>query len=262
MTRLVTIALAAALGTAPAAWAAKDFEWRGEISKGKVIEVKGVVADIHASLASGGEVSVVATKRGHQIEDVDFEAVETGDGVTICTVFRDGHGRSTDCEDGGWGGLEHSDTDFDEVEVHFEVRVPEGVEFVGRTISGDVEAEGLRSRVKARTVSGDIDVSTSDLADASTVSGRLRASMGRADWRGELDFRSVSGDVVLIFADGLDADVEFESLSGEIESDFPITIHSRRNQFIGDHLRGTIGKGGRQLAVQTVSGDGRLRRSR
>ena len=163
------------------------------------------------------------------------------------------------CEPGGWRDLNIEDAD---VEVDFDVRVPPGVRFTGRTISGDVEVEGLDAQVLARTVSGDIYVTTTDLADASTVSGSIDVTMGRADWRGDLEFHTVSGDITLSFPGGLDTDIEFESLSGDMDSDFPIALRSRSNRWIGGHIRGTIGDGGRSLSMKTVSGDVRLRRGR
>ncbi len=140
--------------------------------------------------------------------------------------------------------------------------MPSGVLFTGRTVSGNVEAEGLDSFVLARTVSGDINVSTSDLADAVTVSGSIDVAMGRADWRGDLEFHTVSGDITISFPESLNTDIEFESLSGDMDSDFSITMTSRRNRWIGGRISGTIGEGGRSLSLKTVSGDVRLRRGR
>ena len=149
-----------------------------------------------------------------------------------------------------------------DVDVDFEVRVPSGVLFTGRTVSGNVEVEDLDSFVLARTVSGDIYVSTSDLADAVTVSGSIDVAMGRADWRGDLEFHTVSGDITISFPESLNTEIEFETLSGDMDSDFPITMTSRRNQLIGGRISGTIGEGGRSLSLKTVSGDVRLRRGR
>ena len=258
------------LGAAPCGLAAQDdrFEWSGRIAQGNVIEVKGVSGDVRAVASSGDRVEVVATKYGRRrdFDLVDFEVFEDDGGVTICAMYpqrlRRRRGRefrrgSYECEPGSWHDLNVDDTD---VEVDFEVRVPSGVRFVGRTISGDVEAEGLDAHVMARTVSGSIYISTTDLADASTVSGSIEVVMGRSDWSGDLEFTTVSGDITLSFPGGLDTEVEFESLSGDMDSDFPIQLRSRSNRWIGGHIRGTIGDGGRDLSMKTVSGDVRLRR--
>ncbi len=137
--------------------------------------------------------------------------------------------------------------------------MPAGVRFIGRTISGDVEVEDLDAEVLARTVSGDIEISTSDIAEASTVSGSIRAVLGRNDWRGDLEFSTVSGDVMVGVPDGLNTDVEFSALTGDLESDFRMTMRGR--SFLRQRLRGTIGSGGRGLVLKTVSGDVRLRRA-
>ncbi len=247
------------------------FEWSGRIARDDVIEVKGVSGDIRVVRASGDQVEVVATKYGRrrEFDEIKFDVVEDADGVTICAMYprrvrgrrsrRTSNRRSYECEPGPWHDLSIEDTD---VEVDFEVRVPAGVRFAGRTISGDVEVEGLDAHVFARTVSGDIFVATTDLADVSTVSGSIDAEMGRTDWSGDLEFATVSGDITLSFPSDLNTEVEFESLSGDMDSDFPITLRSRSNRWIGGHVRGTIGDGGRSLSMKTISGDVRLMRRR
>lgn len=245
-------------GSTPRLQASQDFEWRGRIDAGDAIEIKGISGDIRAVSTSGTEVEVVAFKRGRDrdFDRVTFEVYEHSDGVTICAMYPPKRrSQNYDCDRGGWHNANMDDVD---VDVDFEVRVPRGVVFVGRAISGDVDAEGLTAEVVARTVSGDIDVSTDGIARASTVSGTIRASMGRHDWRGELEFTTVSGDIVLAVPDGLNAEVEFSAVSGQMDSDFPITMQGR--SFWTSHLEGTIGDGGRQLKLKTVSGDVKLRR--
>ena len=267
LTRTITLVAAGVVALTPAAARGQDdrFEWRGRIAQGDVIEVKGVMGDIRAVRGTGSEVTVVATKRGlsRNFPDIEFEVVEGRGGVTICAMYppsrRSRRRDPLECEPGGWRNMDVDDSD---VDVDFEVRVPAGVHFTGRTISGDIDVEDLQSPVLARTVSGDIRISTSDLADASTVSGSIDVAMGRTDWSGDLAFHTVSGDIVLEFDRALHADVEFESLSGDMESDFPISLHSRRNGWIGGRIRGTIGDGGRSLSLKTVSGDVSLRRRR
>jgi DUF4097 and DUF4098 domain-containing protein YvlB len=254
---------------APSELAAQDdrFEWNGTVARGDVIEVKGITGDIRAVRASGSRVEVVATKHGRSrnFDEVEIQVVEGDDGVTICAMYplkqsrRRGSDDSYECEPGGWRGVNIDDVD---VDVDFEVRVPAGVEFTGRTISGDVEAEGLDAYVVARTISGNIVVTTEDLADASTVSGSIYVTLGRADWRGDLEFHTVSGDITIAFPGSLETDIEFETVNGDVESDFPITLTSRSNRWIGGHLRGTIGDGGRSLSLKTVSGDVELRQGR
>lgn len=258
---LSVAAAGALLAAAPggAAGVRQDFEWTGRVEAGDAVEVKGISGDIRAVSHDGSDVVVIATKHGRSrdLDLVTFEVTEHGGGVTVCAMYPPSRrGRSYECEAGGWHGLDIDDVD---VDVTFEVRVPRGVEFVGRTITGDIEVEDLEAEVVARTISGDIEVSTADIAEASSVSGSIWVRMGRNDWRGDLEFSTVSGDVVVNVPEGLNADVEFAALTGDLETDFRMTMSGRT--FIRHQLRGTIGSGGRGLVLKTVSGDVRLRRA-
>jgi DUF4097 and DUF4098 domain-containing protein YvlB len=108
------------------------------------------------------------------------------------------------------------------------------------SVSGDVRMERLRaSGVRASSVSGNVFV----LVDTLLGSGDLR-------------FSSVSGDVTAELPKGIDADVTMRSVSGQLDSEFPLTLNGRMSR---SRLEARIGRGGRQLEVSTVSGDVRLR---
>jgi hypothetical protein len=238
---------------------ADSFEWSGQIPRGETIEVKGISGDIHAVLASGSTVEVVATKRGRRadFDEVDIEVVDEGDRIVVCAVYGSwNHDRGT-CDHQDWDDDDRDrrwGEDGIDVSVDFEVRVPAGVRFEGLTVSGDVEALGLRSVVSATTVSGHVEVSTSETAWATTVNGYMDIEMGSTDWE-ELELSTVSGDITLRLPTGIDTDVRFSSLSGDFETDFNLSSESRRGRWIGSRVRGTIGDGGRTVRLNTVSGD-------
>ena len=86
--------------------------------------------------------------------------------------------------------------------------------------------------------------------------------MGSTDWD-DLSFSTVSGDITLRLPAGTDTDVDFKSLTGDIDSDFEFELRDlARRRFMGSHVRGAIGDGGRSLSFNTVSGDVRLRSAR
>jgi hypothetical protein len=235
-----------------------DFRWRGRLAAGRVVEIKGVNGGIDAEPSASGEVEVVAEKsaRRGDASGVRVEVVEHAEGVTICAVYP-----STDadkpnvCAPGGGGRMNVRNND---TQVEFKVRVPAGVRFTGRTVNGDVEAEGLGADVEAMTVNGSVKVSTTGLARAMTVNGSISASMGRADWSDELQFHTVNGGIELSFPASLSTTVEAETVNGEIESDFPMTVTGR---FSKRHLTATIGGGGRELNLKTVNGSVQIRRA-
>lgn len=259
---LLIAALGAATLAAAAPAAQQPFRWSGRIPAGKTVEVKGVRGTIRALPASGSEVEVVATRRGGRSdpESVRIEVVPHDGGVTVCAVYPRGT-RSRDegynrCEPGDWRGLNVQDND---VAVDFTVRVPAGVRLAARNVSGDVAAEGLRGYVEARSVSGDVRISTTGFGEASTVSGGIHATLGSSGWSGDLDFRTVSGDVTLELPARVSTEVRLETMSGDIRSDFPLEVERRQMR---RRVRGTLGDGGRELHVTTLSGNVRLVRGR
>jgi hypothetical protein len=80
---------------------------------------------------------------------------------------------------------------------------------------------------------------------------------------GDLEFRTVSGDITLWLPADFSANVEFSSLSGDFDTDFDMDIQNERERrWVGSKVEGTIGGGGRDLSFNTVSGDVSLLRAR
>ena len=235
-----------------------EFRWHGALAAGRVIEIRGINGSIEAEPASGGEVEVFAVKRARRSnpDDVRIEVVQHAEGVTICAVYpsADGHEPNT-CAP---GPNHHSSVMNNDTSVIFTVRVPAGVRFTGHTVNGKVSAENLSADVEAMTVNGSVNVSTTGLARAHTVNGSIMASMGRADWEGEMEFKTVNGGIDVTFPAGLSAEVEAKTLNGEITSDFPLTV---QGTFSRRHLNGTVGGGGRELRLETVNGSVQIRRA-
>ncbi len=235
-----------------------DFRWRGRLAAGRVIEIKGVNGGIDAAPSSSGEVEVVAEKSARRSDSnaVRVEVVEHADGVTICAVYPSRKSSQPNvCAPGGQGRMNVQDND---TQVTFKVRVPAGVRFTGRTVNGDVDAEGLGADVEAMTVNGSVKISTTGLVRARTVNGSINAAMGSADWSDELEFQTVNGGIELRFPANLSAELDAETVNGDIESDFPMTVTGR---FSKRHVTGTIGGGGRELSLKTVNGSVQIRRA-
>ncbi len=257
MPSVLFIGLVSFLAATAAPVAGQDFEWRGAIAPGDEIEIKGVSGDIIAEFSSGDVVEVFATKRSRRYDpdDVEIEVVTGSDGVTICAVYPSRRGRPNECEAGSRGRMNVRNND---VQVVFTVRVPAGVRFVGRTVNGDVEAIGLRGNVEAYTVNGDIEISTAEHATATTVNGSIWATIG-ASWNADLEFETVNGNITLDLPEDIDADLRASTVNGSIDTGFPVTVSGRLSR---RSLQGRIGAGGPTLAVSTVNGSIRLRRSR
>lgn len=260
----------------------EDFRWSGRIARGRTIEIAGLLGDVRAEHTSGDQVEVVGRRMGDDADEVRVEVVEQADGdVVICTIYpvrersgrtdRSRNDRDRDDDDGPCrnGHSGELSVDADEARIDFTVRVPQGVHLAARTVDGDIEATGLRSPVDAASVSGHVRVSTTGTARAATVSGNVDAAFGEADGD-DMEFASVSGNVVVRVPSGMGAQVEARTLSGDIQSDFELDMGAGDREAgrhgihieIGKQATGTIGRGGPELNVNTVSGNIRLLRNR
>ena len=232
-----------------------DFEWRGTLSQGETIYIRGVNGPLTAELASGNEVEVRAVKREGRrgnIDDVTIEVVEHSGGVTICAIYPSkDDDRPNECRADGRG---RNNVNNNDTKVAFTIRVPAGVHFVGRSVNGDIDATGLRSDVDAHTVNGDIEVSTSGTAEAQTVNGNIMASLG-STLTNDLSFETVNGRITIELPSDVRADVHAGTVNGSIDTDFPLTVRGRWGP---REMRGTIGGGGPVLNLETVNGSIRL----
>jgi hypothetical protein len=256
----LAMAAVAALCGAGAASQENPFRWSGKMDAGQTLEVKGISGDIRTELASGSTAEVVAEKRGRSsdFDRVEVRMVKESDGITICAVYRpDENPDGCDMRGGDHRGRDRDDNI--RVSVDYVVKLPAGVDFVGNTVSGDVDVKDVRSDVKASSVSGNVSVSTTGKGWGSTVSGDIDVEMGSLDWK-DMDFKTVSGDITLRLPAAFAAKVDFESLSGDIDSDFDLKVTGRQaHRWVGAHVQATIGDGGdRSLTLKTVSGDVRL----
>jgi hypothetical protein len=228
----------------------EDFNWKGQIQPGQDVEIRGVNGGIDAAPSSSGQVEVTAVKTGHDSNpgDVRIVVVPHAGGVTICALYPDVDGEPNECRPGGGGRNNTRDND---VKVQFTVRVPAGASFSGRTVNGGIDARDLDGRVSLQTVNGDVRINTTSYASVKTVNGSINAHFGRADWQDALEMKTVNGSITVHLPGGVATDVAARTVSGQILSDFPITIREAGRR----SLKGSIGGGGgRALALETVNG--------
>jgi DUF4097 and DUF4098 domain-containing protein YvlB len=254
LARRTSLLLLLTLAAASPALAQDTWSWKKVIPAGRAIEIKGINGDVTATAAGGNEVEVIARKTGERNDpaDVRIEVVEHSGGVTICAIYPQ---RGNECLAGARGRSENRNND---VEVDFEIRVPRGVLFTGRTVNGSVRATGMTADVQATTVNGSVRVNTTGLAQASTVNGSITVKMGRANWSESLEFETVNGAITLELPNDLNAEVHASTVNGSLSSDWPMTV---RGKWGPKRMNGRIGNGGRELALETVNGDIELRKT-
>jgi len=119
------------------------------------------------------------------------------------------------------------------------------------TGSGDVTATNLNSsQLSIDTGSGNIQVTglTAPQVSLETGSGSVTADVSGEIWNVKVE--TGSGDVTLKVPPTLAAEVDIETSSGDIETDFEVAVtrHAR------DHMTGRIGEGGGKIDIETGSG--------
>jgi hypothetical protein len=252
---MLTLGLSAAVLAAPV-FGAENFHWQGKIAAGATVEIKGVNGGIEASAAPGGDVEVTAVKhaRHSDPDGVEVKVVEHEGGVTICAVYPSPGSTPNECRPGAGGRMQTQNND---TNVDFTVRIPAGVRFVGRTVNGGIEAEALSGDAEAYTVNGGIKVQAAGQVHGETVNGGIRASLGRANWTGALAFKTVNGGITLDLPPDAGVELKAETVNGDITSDFPLTVQGRLSK---RRISATIGSGGRQLSLSTVNGGIQIRK--
>lgn len=245
------------LAVAVSATAAEEaFDWSGAVGTGKAVEIKGVNGGIEATGTSGGEVVLHAVKKGKKSNpaDVKIEVVEHAGGVTICAVYPSA-GEPNECAPGEGGHMKVKDND---VNVRFEVEVPAGVHFIGRTVNGGISASGIQARAEAHTVNGGIKIEAAGLTSAETVNGGIKATVGAADWSNPVTLKTVNGGIVVSLPGATAANVKAATVNGDIETDFPLTV---KGKFGKRRIEGSIGGGGPLLQMETVNGGIKLEKA-
>ena len=265
ITGRICLVMISLLGAAPA-WAQTekhtvfteyDFHWLGQLKAGQTLEVINRNGQIEASAVAGDEARVEGIRRGNDDDrDLFIEVVEYSDGVTICAVHANDqtpgrcHRGGVSSESNSWHG--------NRAKINFDVQVPPGVRFNALTTNGNVLGRNLASVVEAATTNGNVEVSTSQWASATTTNGGIRLSMGSAKWNGELQVKSTNGSVDVTLPASAEFKLDAVTTNGGIHTDFPITV---QGSFSSKELSGTVGGGGRELKVATTNGTIKLMKS-
>jgi hypothetical protein len=255
--------------------------WSGRLSEGGMLTVKNIVGGIIVVEAGGDRIDVRAEKttRGRTDPgDITFDVRESSSNTTICTVYR---GESA-CGDGNFSNTRFSvkytiaiprgvrlrastgngELSVDKAGADVELRTGNGAIHIGETAgsvaastgNGDLEIESARGPVRASSGNGRIFVSTSSgPVSAHTGNGDIDVRMQTLSSDADMDFRSGSGAVRVTLPPDFSGDVDASTGNGDLRTDFAIKLIGRLDP---QHMRGTIGAGGRVIRMQT--GNGRL----
>ncbi len=122
-----------------------------------------------------------------------------------------------------------------------------------RTISGGITAERIKGSVEAETTSGAIHMR--DIVGAKSV--RAKVLSGNIDYEGDLakdgkyTLEALSGRLEMTVPANSGFDLEAETFSGGIQSDFQVTVSGRLS---AKALRGVVNNGGASVRLKSFSG--------
>jgi putative adhesin len=281
MNRTKILAALALLLVAPVLGAQQQYgrdsdtwRWDGRVEAGRWMAVFNVNGSVDFAPSPDNMVHLVAEKRsnGREMDDIHFEVVQAGGNVTICAIWNN----SSRCEDGGTSTIRRNQNNENHTSVKFTVKVPRnirvgahsvnggvsvrdvGVEVRANSVNGGVNVRNTSGPVRATTVNGGVDVSTAaGPVTASTVNGNVDARMASLQGDDDMSFKTVNGSVTIYVPSRFDANFRFDTVSGGIDSDFPMTLSGRWGP---RHASGTIGNGGRDIRASAVNGSIELRK--
>jgi len=123
-----------------------------------------------------------------------------------------------------------------------------------KAVSGNIEASKVTGSVEVEAVSGDIkllEVSGAQTVSVKSVSGNITYT-GAIKEGGRYEIKTHSGDIRMVIPAGSGFDLDANTFSGDIESDFEITVEGKISP---REIHGSFGKGGATLILKSFSGN-------
>jgi len=139
-----------------------------------------------------------------------------------------------------------------DVVVDFTARLPANVRLGASTMVGDLRVSGGRAPLVLHTVSGEVDAVTAQgPVQATSMNGGVRVRMDAFGDTGAVSLTTVNGSVTAELPPVLDAQVRAKTINGSIATDYALTVNGK---FMSHDVEGTLGRGGREVRLETVNG--------
>ena len=252
ITKAVGLGLALALIVAGAVPAQQDIREDVAMAADGTVEVSNISGSVVVTGWSQDRVEVTGTL-GRGTERLDV--FESGGDVTIEVVYPKGENNNVE-------------------ETDLFIRVPRGCGLEVSTVSANIEVSDFEGAAELESVSGNVDVAGAVReVEVATVNGKIRLSNGGELRNGEFasvsgnievdatlsssgrfEFGTVSGNIVILSAGGVDADWDIESFSGTITNDIGPQAERTSKYAPGTELSFTSGRGGARISIESLSG--------
>jgi hypothetical protein len=233
------------------------FTWSRHLATGARLSIRNLTGPIDVRASSTDRVEVRATLRVQSrgnASDVTFDVRELApDNVEICTVYR---GRS-DCDPRGWDGRSWDDI---RVTVRYTIEVPRGLRLHPVTGNGDITVSQSAAEIDASTGNGDVLVrDVSGKASVNTGNGDIDVRLSSVDRDAVMTLSTGNGAIRATLPPAFDGEVDANSGTGSIHSDFELRMQGRLN---ASRVHAIIGNGkGPVIRLRTGNGRIELRKS-
>jgi DUF4097 and DUF4098 domain-containing protein YvlB len=140
------------------------------------------------------------------------------------------------------------------VETEFDIQVPKSVRLELDVFSSDVRVRNVSGEQSIKTFSGDVIVEDgAGRMKAKTFSGAIDLRLAASATAPSLDLETFSGAIGLRVPAAASAALTFDSFSGQLTSDLPLTLNEQKKGHLKAALNG--GDSQREVRIKTFSGN-------
>lgn len=148
-----------------------------------------------------------------------------------------------------------------DVQISYEVKLPRDLHQVEISSDrGNVKVEGFDGSVVVNVRQGDLEFrDVTGSVRSKLVNGSTRVFFDKAERDAGQEFTVVNGGIEATIADGTDADLKAEAVTGDISVDerYGLKVEKRP---AGRQVSGQLGDGGQPLQLKVVNGDIKLKK--
>ncbi len=140
------------------------------------------------------------------------------------------------------------------VQTEFDVQVPRNTHLELDVFSSDIQVRNVAAEQSIKTFSGDVTVEDGGATlKAKTFSGAIDLRLGASATAPDVDVETFSGSIGLRMPAAAKAALSFDSFSGQLTSDLPLTLSEQRKGHLKAALNG--GDAQRLVRLKTFSGN-------
>ena len=214
------------------------------------VRVRTFSGYVHVTGTSGRDVTIKAVRTATRdvLDHVHLTIDASGSTVTI----------EANDKDRDWSRSHNNDQ---VVRTDFDIEMPASASLDVNGFSSPVEITNVTGDERLETFDGRITVTgAKGSIDAHTFSADVDVDLVGAGPRPHLAAHTFSGSVRAKLADAAKADVQFNSFSGQFDSDLPLTMRSMRRSRVAGHFGSGSDSSSSDgaLKFETFSGDVRI----